>query len=121
MAFLTDFWNWRKPKKGEEVKQLYNTKLSSTVGRGKRVAKDLRRTAGITFLKVSRVTDLTETIEVLNHGSCKLDDGLANKQAEYDLAIVEFLEADKDYNNYITLQETDKTNKNLKINNDERK
>jgi len=122
MAFLTDFWNWRKPKTGQEVKQLYDTKLSGTVGRGKRVAKDLRKTAGITSLKVSTVTDLTETMEILNQGSCRLDDALANKHAEFDLAIVEFLEVDKDYNDFITLQKSSsKTNKNLKINNDERK
>ncbi|MFY0632103.1 MAG: hypothetical protein JXR05_17215 [Flavobacteriaceae bacterium] len=119
MAFLTDFWNWRKPKTGQEVKQLYDTKLSGTVGRGKRVAKDLRKTAGITSLKVSTVTDLTETMEILNQGSCRLDDALAKKHAEFDLAIVEFLEADKDYNDYITLQKSKKTNKNLKINNNE--
>lgn len=122
MPFLTDFWGWRKPKTGQEVKQLYDTKLSGTVGRGKRVAKDLRKIAGITSLKVSTVTDLAETVEILNQASCKLDDALANKHAEFDLAIVEFLEVDKDYNDYIALQETSsETNKNLKINNDERK
>lgn len=122
MAFLTDFWGWRKPKTGQEVKQLYDTKLSGTVGRGKRVAKDLRKTARIPSLKVSTVTDLAETVEILNQASCKLDDTLANKHAEFDLAIVEFLEVNQKYNEYITLQETsNKTNKNLKINNDERK
>ena len=122
MAFLTDFWNWRKPKKGKEIKQLYDTKLSSTVGKGKRVAKDLRKIAGITSLKVSTITDLAETVEILNLASCKIDDALANKHAEFDLAIVEFLEVDKDYNDYISLHETSsKTNKNLKINNNERK
>ncbi len=121
MAFLTDFWGWRKPKKGQEMTQLYDTKLSSTVGRGKRVAKDLRKTVGIDFSKVSRVTDLPKTIEILNQGACKLDDSLANKQAEYDLAIIDFLEVDETYNNYTTLRKiTEKTNKNIKTNNNEK-
>ena len=121
MSFLTDFWNWRRPKTGKEVKQNFETKLSGTVGKGKRVAKDLRKTARVSISKFSRVTDLAETIEVLNQASCKLDDTLTNKQAEYDLAIVDFLEADEKYNNYIALQEVSgKTNKNIKTNNNEK-
>jgi hypothetical protein len=119
MAFLTGFRNWWKPKKGQEMTQLYDTKLANTVSEGKRVAEDLRKTAKIFFLKISRVTDLAETIKILNQASCKLDDRLSNKQAEYDLAIVRFLKVDKEYNNYITLQESDKTNKNIKIKNNE--
>jgi len=122
MSFLTDFWNWRKPKQGQEVKQNLETKLSGTVGIGKRVAKDLRGITKMYSLKLSMVTDLPRTIEVLNQGSCKLDNALANKHAEFDLAIVKFLEANELYNEYITLQETsDKMNKDLKIKNHERK
>lgn len=121
MAFLTGFRNWWKPKKGQEMTQLYDTKLNNTVSSGKRVAKDLRKIVGIDFSRVSRVTDLPKTIEILNQGACKLDDTLANKQSEYDLAIVDFLEVDEKYNNYTTLRKvTKKTNKNTKTNNNEK-
>lgn len=121
MAFLTGFRNWWKPKKGQEMTQLYDTKLNNTVSTGKRVAKDLRKMVRINFLKVSRVTDLPKTIEILNQGACRLDDTLANKQAKYDLAITRFLEVDEKYNNYTTLQKvTEKTNKNIKISNNEK-
>ena len=97
MSFLTDFWNWRRPKQGQEVKQNLETKLSGTVGIGKRVAKDLRGITKMYSLKISMVTDLPRTIEVLNQGSCKLDNALANKHAKFDLAIVKFLDDNKSW------------------------
>lgn len=98
MRYWTNFRNWMKPQKDQEVKQLLETKESDSVDMSVYTGNDFRNTVGLPKQKTrNKTVRVSKTVEFINSACCDLDDALTQERADFKNAVINFFEADKEY------------------------